>query len=108
MSNADLGGGGRRVPPLGARAGEDIKGPQTQAERDTGTVVLGQSLIGLGTALINGDPAMAARFKRILMQVQDVLASGRAEAAAGQQERTGRQDGVPAQQTGAGLQLPGM
>lgn len=111
MSAAEIPGARPRTPPpLGSRSGSDIQPPATQVERDTGSIVLGQGLIGLGNAILQGDPARAAQFRKILLQVQRVLANATADQGAAQEQagRIERQDGVATSQTGAGLQLPGV
>jgi hypothetical protein len=92
MSTNQVPGAGQAIPP-----------PRTAAERDSAFTVMMQGFIGLGRAGLAGDAVTMAKYQRILMKVQDIMARSRGAAVAGGGSPTDieRQDGVPTPVTGA-------
>jgi hypothetical protein len=92
------------TPPPGAPQGA-IPPPSTASEMDSAFTVMMQALGGMSRAGLAGDPVGFAKFRRILLQVSDVMGRARAEnVTAAKPQDLDRQDGVPRPKTPAGGQ----
>ena len=88
------------MPP--GQSGQPLPPAQTRGEVDSAALVLGQGLIGMGHEMVaaakgeHADPVLLAKFKRIVMEVGDMLARAKAgaEAAAQQSQMIEPQTGV--------------
>jgi hypothetical protein len=71
---------------------EQMPAPSTRGEVDSAALVLGQGLIGMGHELVaaakgeHADPVLLAKFRRIVLEVGDMMSRARAGAEAQAQQ----------------------
>jgi len=81
---------------------QQIPSPRTRAEADSWGVAMAQAMRGFANELEaastgdpSADPLLMSQFRRIMLQLQEVAARGRAATTASQQPQMERQSGVP-------------
>lgn len=91
------------VGQMPGQAPQGMPTPRTRAEADSWAVTMAQAMRGFANELEaaatgdpSADPLLMAQFRKIMLQLQDVAARGRAATAASQQpQEMERQSGVP-------------